>query len=82
LIQFISWRDRPADAVCTVNITCGIEVCFTSDSLELVRVEPELDAIVTIPKLRLNCFCMKENHTLSGHRSVCDMQLFQHELHL
>ena len=56
-----------------------IEVCFTSDSLELVRAEPELDAIVTIPtyyKLRLNCFCMKEDHTLRGHRGVCDMQLF------
>jgi hypothetical protein len=56
-----------------------IEVCFTSDSLELVRAEPELDAIVTIPiyyKLRLNCFCMKEDHTLNRHRCVCDMQLF------
>ena len=44
-----------------------------------IRAEPELDAIVTIPtyyKLRLSCFCMKEDHTLSGHRGVCDKQLF------
>ena len=45
-----------------------------------IRAEPELDAIVTIPtyyKLRLGCFCMKEDHTqLSGHHGVCDKQLF------
>jgi hypothetical protein len=43
-----------------------------------IRAEPELDAIVTTHyyKLRLSCFCMKEDHTLSGHRGVCDMQLF------
>ena len=45
-----------------------------------IRAEPELDAIVTIPtylyKLRLSCFCMKEDHTLSGHRGLCDKQLF------
>jgi hypothetical protein len=68
LIQFLSWRDRPADAVSTVKYNMRhwslLYFWFTWTRTCWTWIRRSRYYIHTYYKLRLNCFCMKEDHTL------------------